>query len=145
MWYRDYLKRFEELPEAEKKLSPRWPFEPSRDGVKTKAYDGLEIPSSRKKKISDEIAVIFKGTDFEDVTPISVGNESANPFDSPFENPFDTPPETPQTPASGMTRVDSLFGTGSYSSFDAPSDADAHVAMSGNAFKSAGQKWQPCM
>ena len=52
LWYRDYAKRFDELPDKEKALSPTW------------VDDGTDADAQpRPKRVSPETNAIFQGTD----------------------------------------------------------------------------------
>jgi hypothetical protein len=80
LWYRDYIKRFSELPEHEQQLVPIWTPERAEK----------EMLAAKKEKIVAKIPVetaeILKGTDFDPKAKIA---GSDNP------NPFKTPPLTP--------------------------------------------------
>lgn len=79
LWYCDYVKRFNNLPEHEMKLAPEWTSEQAQ--AEKNAAEKEKLP----KKIPAETAVMFKGTDFDPA------NKTANEG----TNPFNTPPRTP--------------------------------------------------
>jgi hypothetical protein len=77
LWYRNYSRRFNQLPASEKTLSPEWTSERSAGDAK---------PKPAENKADYEVAVILEGTDFA----TEPQTENAN-------NPFFTPPHTPTT------------------------------------------------
>lgn len=81
LWYRDYLKRWSELPEREQKLAPEWTAEQAQQA----RNEVLSEKVAAKKTGNVEAAEVFKGTDFE-----SKGFKSGE-----APNPFNTPPRTP--------------------------------------------------
>ncbi|KAK4695873.1 hypothetical protein P7C71_g1963, partial [Lecanoromycetidae sp. Uapishka_2] len=90
LWYKDYSKRFMELPENERALAPVWTVEQLEKDVQ--AMQGANGP---KQQVSVETAAVFKGTDF------------APPQASVVEvkgNPFNTPPRTPNGDPDGAPR-----------------------------------------
>jgi len=85
LWYRDYIKRFSELPEKERQLVPIWTPEKAEKAEK-------EMLAAKKEKsmakITVETAEILKGTDFDPRAKIT-GSDNRNPFKSspsPFGN-----------------------------------------------------------
>ena len=128
LWYRDYVKRFADLPGRNKALAPQW--SPEHADMEILAPQG---PGLSSKKMSPEVAEAFRNTDFDlksKLTPADLGS-----------NPFNTPPRTP---------------VGERGSLDPPSTAgfsdDASTLRSGQksyskstaaAFDSA-QHLQPC-
>ena len=85
IWYRDYCRRFDELPEREKKLAPVWTAEQAL-AEKTSA-EKEKLP----KKLASSAADVLKGTDFD--PNARTGMPEAAP------NPFNTPPRTPSASA----------------------------------------------
>jgi len=117
LWFRSYCKRFDDLPENEKALSPEW-------------IQDYESETPRPKVFSPEAATIFKGTDFAGESKITETEKS---------NPFFTPPQTPNSdlrPEGGESadpyEASLLSGV----------QAD-HAQRATGAFKSAGLKWKP--
>ncbi|KAL5412192.1 hypothetical protein PMIN04_009941 [Paraphaeosphaeria minitans] len=118
LWFRSYTKRFDELPENEKPLSPEW-FEDSE----------IEAPA-RPKQLSPGTAAVFKGTDFA---------TDSRPTEAEKSNPFFTPPRTPN---SDLKRE----GGESLDSYDVSLTSGAkpdHAQRATGAFESAGLKWKP--
>jgi len=116
LWVRDYSRRFEELPQSEKALSPEWTGEKSAN----------EAGASRSYG-RPEAAAIFKGTAFANDT-------EAEKTSSPFLTP-------PRTPGSEGERD----GGESFDTFDhslATSRLD-HSQRASGAFEGAGLKWKP--
>ena len=61
LWYRDYVKRFNELPRSERTLAPEWTAEQAEAETLTSqatAAAATQIP------ISKEAAAILNGSDF---------------------------------------------------------------------------------
>jgi hypothetical protein len=75
LWYRDYSKRFDQLPASERALSPEWISEKAAGDAK---------PKAALKKADHEVAAVLEGTDFAK-------------SDAEKSNPFFTPPVTPTT------------------------------------------------
>jgi hypothetical protein len=116
LWVRDYSKRFEELPQSEKALSPEWTGEKSAS----------EARASRRYS-KHEAAAIFKGTAFANDTEFE---KTSSPFLTP-----------PRTPGSEGERE----GGESFDSFDdslATSKVN-HSQRASGAFEGAGLKWKP--
>lgn len=78
LWYRDYVKRWSELPEQEQALSPVWTPEKAQQARN-------EIMNEKATKLNGKAAEVLKGTDFD---PKVKKNADA-------PNPFNTPPRTP--------------------------------------------------
>ena len=119
LWYRDYVKRFSELPEKEKALSPEW----TGDDV-----EGDNQP--RPRRVSPETAAVFKGTDFANEPKVQETEKS---------NPFFTPPRTPNS--------DHKRDGSSSDSFDETFSSNGgrvdHTERATGAFENAGLKWKP--
>jgi hypothetical protein len=81
LWYRDYCKRFAQLPQREQKLAPEWTAEQAL-AERTNA-EKEKLP----KKVSNSAAALLKGTDFDPHAKLGVPE--------PAPNPFNTPPRTP--------------------------------------------------
>ncbi|KAF2199332.1 hypothetical protein GQ43DRAFT_433490 [Delitschia confertaspora ATCC 74209] len=116
LWYRDYCRRFNELPDYQQALAPEWVKD-----VKSEA----EHKFGGKIK-SPEINAVFKGTDFDALK----AKQSENP------NPFSTPPQTP----AHSTRGEGCFE--SYMSMTSGGKTD-HTRRASMAFKDAGLQWKP--
>jgi len=79
LWYRDYVKRWAELPERQQALAPVWTSEQAQQARN-------EALTEKSKNVNNvEVAQVFKGTDFE--------SKPKKNLDTP--NPFNTPPRTP--------------------------------------------------
>lgn len=130
LWYRDYTKRFTELPEGKRALSPAWVMEKAEADT-TAGYGNL----SGQKKPSADAAAIFKDTDFA-VPKVSVVEYGGN-------NPFHTPPHTPETGR------ESIVGGSEYGWDDGTSTLQSTTGKSfhrkaNEAFEAANVKVQPC-
>ncbi|KAF2994911.1 hypothetical protein E8E13_000136 [Curvularia kusanoi] len=79
LWYRDYSKRFNELPASEKVLSPEW----------TGSGNNGDASKLSAQKPHPEVSTMLEGTDFaSEKTGQQTEKTSGN-------NPFYTPPHTP--------------------------------------------------
>ena len=116
LWYRDYSKRFNELPASEKVLSPEWTGASNTNGDASK----LAI-----QNMHPEVSAMLDGTDFDG----SQQNE---------KNPFYTPPHTPTN--GSRRREESLD---SYDDSMATGKVN-HSERAAGAFENAGLKWKPC-
>lgn len=83
LWYRDYVKRWAQLPEREQALAPIW----TSQQAQAARNEGMTEKSNGKINNS-EAAKILKGTDF-DPKAKKTNNDASTP------NPFNTPPRTP--------------------------------------------------
>ena len=127
LWYRDYLKRFQAMPEKERALAPVWTEQQAEAG---------ELASQNNtpgtKMISPETAAVFKGTDF------------APPKASVVEikgNPFNTPPRTPNGERDSMAQSELAWSDTGSTMF---SSNKSYSKKAGDAFQGADLKWQPC-
>lgn len=118
LWFRSYTKRFNDLPDNEKALSPPWT-----------AHDA-EQEQARPKRVSPETQAIFKGTDFANEPKIAENEK----------NPFFTPP--PGTPNSDLKR-DGRSSIDSYDGSLTSGGKTDHTQRATGAFESAGLKWKP--
>jgi hypothetical protein len=121
LWFRDYSKRFGELPASEKALAPEW----SGEKATTEATAG-------PKTVNAEAAAILSGSDFASDTKVDESEHTNN-------NPFFTPPRTP-------TSYERPEGAKSFDSYDASFSTGKvdHTKRASGAFESAGLKWKPC-
>ena len=76
LWFKDYVKRFNESPDNEKSLAPPIDFEKSENEVVT-SPKGSKMP----KVISKEITTALAGTDFA-TTPGATPEKHVNPFEA---------------------------------------------------------------
>ncbi|KAF2829913.1 hypothetical protein CC86DRAFT_177669 [Ophiobolus disseminans] len=118
LWFRDYSKRFNELPESEKALSPIWIDDKTNGEART-----------GPKAMTRDAAGILKGTDFASEGTISESEKAAS-------NPFFTPPRTPNS----VERGGQSFDTYEDSSMGGRVD---HTKRADGAFDSVGLKWKP--
>ncbi len=130
LWYRDYLKRFEELPPNERALAPEWSAEQAE--IDAQANQGTPGP---KQQVSAETAAVFKGTDF------------APPIASVVEvkgNPFNTPPRTPNGEKSRESVAPSERAWSDNGSTLYSNTGRSFQTKTAGAFQGADLKWQPC-
>ena len=117
LWYRDYVKRFSELPANEQCLAPEWTDE--------QADAELVNPNlPPQKKISPEAAAALAGIDFA-----LQKSRRGDPFRTP-----------PGTPADVMKKSSPSVLTGEVD----VTDEDIIHAKAAGAFEKADLKWQPC-
>ncbi|KIX01524.1 uncharacterized protein Z518_09250 [Rhinocladiella mackenziei CBS 650.93] len=83
LWYKDYCKRFAELPDTERKLAPEWAGE---QALAAKANAEKKLP----KKVGNAAAAVLKGTDFDLNAKLTVPEAAANPFNTPPRAPSAT-------------------------------------------------------
>ena len=127
LWYRDYVKRFSELPSNELALAPEWTAE------QAEAEANQPTPGP-KQKISAETAAVFKGTDF------------APPVASVVEvkgNPFNTPPRTPNGESESVAQTEPAWSDNGSTIMGSTTNKSFHTKAAG-AFEGADIKWQPC-
>jgi hypothetical protein len=119
LWYRDYVKRFNALPESERVLSPEWTGE--------KNSDAKNVPAN----FNADAAAILKGTDFANEGKVAELEKGSN-------NPFFTPPRTPTSvePAGREYSLDSYDESMTTGKVD-------HTQRAAGAFDNAGLKWKP--
>jgi hypothetical protein len=120
LWFRDYSKRFGELPATEKALSPEWTGEKVTAETKT-----------APKAVNADAVAILDGSDFASDAKIDESDKANN-------NPFFTPPRTPTSEekhesAKSFDSYDDSFSTGRVD----------HSKRASGAFESAGLKWKP--
>lgn len=122
LWYRDYSKRFNELPGSEKVLSPEWQG----------SANNSEAPKLHTKKSIPETSAILDGTDFASEKTVKHSDRSTS------NNPFFTPPHTPTSDSArrdeSLDSYDESMTTGRVN----------HSERAAGAFENAGLKWKPC-
>ncbi|KAF2865295.1 hypothetical protein BDV95DRAFT_507470 [Massariosphaeria phaeospora] len=119
LWYRDYAKRFNDLPENQQALSPEW------TDVNSEPEN-----QARFNHLNPETAAIFEGTDFANEPRVAEPER---------DNPFFTPPHTPND--NSYKRDGESFDS-SEASFALTSKTD-HTQRASGAFERAGLKWKP--
>ncbi|KAK8240455.1 hypothetical protein HDK90DRAFT_184558 [Phyllosticta capitalensis] len=130
LWFRDYCKRFDALPDREKALAPAWTLEQAEAEAHAQA---------RKSKPAPEAAVIFQGTDFDnnarrapdgELTPFT-GDATPNPQTPSVHSKFESVDNSSEATLSEWQR-----STTTATTVDPARAAEA-------AFESAGEKVQP--
>ncbi|KAF1991658.1 hypothetical protein K402DRAFT_416935 [Aulographum hederae CBS 113979] len=127
LWHKDYTKRFNELPDSEKKLAPEWTM--------TKAESealAAQMTSRPKSNLNPAVQEVFKGTDFAPPT---------KPSDNEKANPFYTPPRTPSEET--RREDDASFVTSEGRTSASQTTKTTYAKKAGDAFDDAGLKWQP--
>lgn len=134
LWFRDYVKRFDQLPENEKKLSPEWiPEQPKPKLTHARASSDVEITLEEKRKADEEVAKAIKGTDFDSKVKLTVTEIG--------HNPFNTPPRTPVGDRESLNP--STVGWNEDCSTLMSGVGTSHTKKSANAFETA-KTLQPC-
>ena len=128
LWYRDYTKRFFELPSKEASLAPIWSAEQAEQDAQ--ATNGA---APLKQQLSPETAAVFKGTDF--APPVASVTEVKG-------NPFNTPPRTPNHDKESVAPVEQAWSDNA-STLNSNTHKSFHTKAAG-AFENADLKWQPC-
>ncbi len=128
LWYRDYAKRFSNLPANERCLAPEWTVEQA-EAENVANQNGPSAP----KNLSREVAAVFAGTDF---APMKIRRG----------NPFDTPPRTPadgsKRPSESSVATEADWGDNG--SVMRGGDSQSFHVRAAGAFETADVKWQPC-
>lgn len=129
LWYKDYVKRFFQLPESEQALAPE--FTPEQAQAEKYAIEKDKLP----KKIPADAAAAFKGTDFD---------SSQRPTENGY-NPFNTPPRTPNGGEYDPSLNASSYGATGWSEQGSTlrSGGTDHTKKTANAFE-AVDALQPC-
>ncbi|KAH4922614.1 hypothetical protein HBI79_177310 [Parastagonospora nodorum] len=119
LWFRDYSKRFNELPASERALSPEW----SGDKSNAETKQGPKV-------VNADAAAILAASDFGNDPKVYESEKSGS-------NPFFTPPRTPNS-------FERQEGAYSFDSYDGSSIGRVdHSKRADGAFESAGLKWKP--
>lgn len=118
LWFRDYAKRFSDLPESERCLAPEW----TAEQAEAENVVNQGTPPAMKN-LSPETLAALAGTDF-----------------APRRgNPFKTPPRTPgEVPRKNIATVVAREMDSS------DEDSNSIHARAAGAFEKADLKWQPC-
>lgn len=134
LWFRDYVKRFDQLPETEKKLSPEWIPEQTKSKLAAaKTTLDTEMTSEEKQKVDEEVRAAIKGTDFDSKVKLTVSEVG--------HNPFNTPPRTPAGDRESM--APSTIGWSDGSSTIMSGAGTSYTKKSADAFETA-KTFQPC-
>lgn len=115
LWYRDYIKRFDEADTLDTKLSPEW-----TQAMENETTIKIQKDVAGKMRRELKAVAIFKGTDFE-IGAVDVVIENGDPFST-----------LPSTPSTKITP-----------SFLSGSQASSYRSQSRDAFSAAGAT-KPC-
>jgi hypothetical protein len=132
LWYRDYVTRFEALPENERALAPQWTIDVAEAQALASQTNAVG------KRINPEIAAILKGTDFGPKSKTAMAEVKGNPFNTP-----------PRTPAGEKDQASVMHGpseAGWSDDMSTPKSHGAHQplsAVAAGAFDNA-EHLQPC-
>lgn len=105
LWYRDYVKRFEQAKTSDLALAPEWTPAMEEEAIQRIQREQAEKARSKKpsSKTGDVTVDIFKGTDFEKGSTPMLSSRGRSTSDLPEgnrpmggNNPFGTPPDTPR-------------------------------------------------
>lgn len=127
LWLRAYSKKFAELPESERRLSPEWTM--SDHETEQAAQD-----QARKMKVSADTAAVLKGTGLED-GPVVTEIE---------QDPFNTPPRTPSSEYKRDHAAPSEYSADEKSNWSSTQKTIDVRRKAGETYDDAGLKWQPC-
>lgn len=127
LWYRDYCKRFAELPESEQKLAPEWTAEQALAERTTTEKEKLP------KKITAGAATVLKGTDFDPNPKLAVPERAPNPFNTPPRTPSANDHDSVAPSTVGYSEDGTTLRTGTTD----------HSKIAETAFEEAGTL-QPC-
>lgn len=130
LWYNDYVRRFELLPENERKLAPIW----TAEQAEAQALAIKDNPAPMKT-ISPETAAIFKETDF--------GAPKATVVEMGRGNPFNTPPMTPNNGERDSVAPSEYPWSDNASTLRSTFKAP-YATKAAGAFDAADVKLQPC-
>lgn len=122
LWYRDYLKRWSELPASEQALAPLWTPEKAQQ-VRS------EIMNEKSAKLNGQAAQVLKGTDFDPKARKNINGDAPNPFN--------TPPRTPSNEAGRDSVAPSTVGWSEDNSTLGGSTTH-HQKKTANAFEEVG-------
>lgn len=126
MWFKDYIKRFEDLPASEKALSPEW----------TQAQEEAEVSNFRNAAKEKPLAVVANNIlRSQDLAPTTAsGSERKNPFGDS------------QATVSEKTSLESVgrSQTGFPGTVGTGTIRTNYTADASTAFEDAGCKFQPC-
>ena len=122
LWFRDYVKRFNALPENEKSLASPIDFEKQE-------LEALASPKSPRmpKLMSKEVSTALSGTGF--ATPGATSEKNINPFEG-----AELPDETMSTRSPWGDDASTLQS----------SKRTDHRSLAANAYEAADVKVQPC-
>jgi hypothetical protein len=128
LWYRDYVKRFDALPEKERSLAPEWTMDAAEAQALASQTNGVG------KRVNPEIAAMLKGTDFGPKPKVTASDVTGNPFNTP-----------PRTPANEKESTGPASDTGWSDDVSTVKDSRYHnlPAKAAGAFQTS-ELLQPC-
>jgi hypothetical protein len=132
LWYRDYVTRFEAVPESERLLAPEWTAAQEEEAV---GQIQKEI-ASKQRRGPQPAADIFKGTDFDE----KAGMKDSVTTMTSSSDPFGTPPMTPSWDQDSVY-TSSQWGanTATNTTLTAnPSNDDTYRSLANEAYASVG-------
>lgn len=130
LWYRDFVKRFFDLPPNERALAPEWSVEQTEAELQS-----AQALQTAKQQISPETAEVFKGTDFA-APRANIMEVKSNPFNTPPRTPAGDRESTAPTEAAWSDHGSTLNGS--------VAGSKTHHKQAAGAFEGADLKWQPC-
>lgn len=130
LWYKDYTRRFDQLPASERNLAPVWTAEQAE--AQTSSMKDNPVPI---KGMSLEAVAMFKGTDF--------GTPKVTVVEAGKGNPFNTPPITPNSGEQGSIAPSEYPWSDSGSTLRSGFKA-THDKKAAGAFDAADVKLRPC-
>lgn len=133
LWFRDYEKRFDQLPENEKKLSPTWIPEQSKPKIAPARATDPDMTVEEKRAANHEVNAAIKGTDFDSKVRLTVVETG--------HNPFNTPPRTPTGDADSLAPSTVCWNEDSLTLKSGA--GTTHTKKSADAFEAA-KTFQPC-
>jgi len=144
LWYRDYVERFEKLPEREQKLSPEY-----SPAAETMPPPPAALRGSESPKVTRAVQRFVNNAFATESTKslnggLSEPPPSWNPEAESKDNssPFLTPPGTPLSPKTGVSSDDA---TPQFSYSGNPSLSGVNYKqVAAGAFEGVDLKWQPC-
>lgn len=117
IWFRDYEKRFQQLPDRERVLSPIWTLEQEASAFNTE--------KSRTMNVDSNTQAIFQGTGFNALSKPGCDMEKIDPFS--------TPPMSAEGEATDYAR----------SEISSNPSGTQYSRRADTAFQEAGLKWKP--
>ncbi|KAI9656676.1 MAG: hypothetical protein M1831_004586 [Alyxoria varia] len=144
LWARSYIKKFDSLPEGEKKLSPVWTESQAEHDVMKPP------PSPRQMKVSADTADVLKGTGLDSTPRIADADEKSeksNPFQSPSRSTRNVSEDSgtynPTDPIPASDHSEGRASSGWPSTHQSKNTQVEVRRKAGDAYEEAGLKWQP--
>jgi hypothetical protein len=138
LWYKDYVQRFEKLPDREKELSPEHKMKLGLEGLDepSPVHSNVKVPKDVQRFVNNVFAM-HGSKDGGLTEPRPAWTPGGDTGDA---NPFLCPPSPGPTENSHYSNAISPFacsGTVSLTSVD-------HKHVTAEAFEGVDVKWQPC-